>query len=134
MKSAALKKFLVFHEMKLFGSNIKKILIFSQKEAFLKFPEIKKSLYFWKWNILALILKKFLYFLKRKLFLYLSNETLHFSPQAWKIKEIHPQKNFLYSRKQKPRKNLLCFLKRKLFLYFGKQKHQNKFLYFSFFF
>ena len=31
--------------MKLLGSNIKKILIFSQKEAFLSFPEIKKNPY-----------------------------------------------------------------------------------------
>ena len=54
----------MFKEMELFGSNVKKILIFSQKEAFLIFLGIKNSLYVQKWNFLALTLKKFLYFLK----------------------------------------------------------------------
>ena len=53
--------------MELSSSNIKKILILCQKKAFLCF-------------------------LKRKLFLYFRKETLHFSAQARKIKEIHSVK------------------------------------------
>ena len=104
-------------------------------------PE-KNSLYFRKWNFLALILKKFFYFRKWNLalsglnphdfslkipalkkfliFSYISgNGNLHFSIQAQEIKKaIQP---FLYFRKEKLRKNFLYFLKRKLFLCFGKQ-------------
>ena len=54
----------MFKEMELFGSNIKKALIFSQEEAFLIFLEVKNSLYVQKWNFLAFNIKKFLYFLK----------------------------------------------------------------------
>ena len=35
------KKFLMFQEMELFDSKIKKILTFSQKKAFLIFPEME---------------------------------------------------------------------------------------------
>ena len=61
----------------------------------------KISLYFRKWNFLALILKKFLYFLKRQLVLYFlkksfsyisGNGSTQFSVQAQKIKEIHLRK------------------------------------------
>ena len=45
--------------MELFGSNIKKILIFSQNEAFLKFSEIKKSLIFGEMELFSSITKKF---------------------------------------------------------------------------
>ena len=60
---------------------------------------IKKSLYFRKWNFLALILKKFLYFLKRKLFLYLQkwNPAL-FSPSS-KNNKSHLKKNYYISEK-----------------------------------
>ena len=94
----------------------------------------KNSLYFRKWNFLALILKKFFYFRKWNLalsglnphdfslkipalkkfliFSYISgNGNLHFSIQAQEIKKaIQP---FLYFRKEKLRKNFLYFLKRK---------------------
>ena len=89
---------------------------------------IKKSLYFRKWNFLALILKKFLYFLKRKLFLYLQkwNPAL-FSPSS-KNNKSHLQKNYYISEKWKfltsKSKNLLYFLKRRPSLFFGKQKFQ----------
>ena len=125
--------------------NIKKILIFSQRKSFLIFskkehctsqpppppkkkqnktkkttnqPE-KNSLYFQKWNFLALILKKFLYSSKRKLPLYFSkesisyiskNEALHFSAQARKIKNNPRGEKFLYIRKRKTKKKLFYFL------------------------
>ena len=81
------KKFLIFQEMGLSYSNIKKIVVLlSQKKYFILFPKIepctsspepkiffkkvcpeKNSLYFRKRGFLALILK-FLYSLERKLF------------------------------------------------------------------
>ena len=61
-KKSTRKKFLVFSEMDLFSPNIKKILIFSQKKAFLIFSYISE------------------------------NSTLYFSAQVCKIKKIHPMK------------------------------------------
>ena len=46
--------------------------------------------------------------------------------QTPKNKKNLPQENFLYSREEKPQKNVLYFLKRKLFEYFGKQKPREK--------
>ena len=63
----------------------------------------------WSSNI-----KKIWYFLKERFSYIFSNETLHFSLQARKIKEIHPENNFLHFRKWKQRKNVLHFLKRKV--------------------
>ena len=45
-KNPSRKKFLIFPEMKLSSSNIKKILIFSQKKAFLIFSQEKVFLIF----------------------------------------------------------------------------------------
>ena len=61
-KKSTRKKFLVFSEMDLSSPNIKKILIFSQKKAFLIFSYISE------------------------------NSTLYFSAQVCKIKKIHPMK------------------------------------------
>ena len=61
-KKSTRKKFLVFSEMDLFSPNIKEILIFSQKKAFLIFSYISE------------------------------NSTLYFSAQVCKIKKIHPMK------------------------------------------
>ena len=64
----------------------------------------KNSLYFRKWNFLALIFKKFLYFFKRKLFLYFRkwNPAL-FTPSS-KNKRNPPREGlFSYFRKRKPR-------------------------------
>ena len=84
-------------------------------------PHISKN------NFLALILKK-----SEKSSSYVfSNETLHFSPQAKKIKYSRRQK-FLMFQEMETLKNL-CFLKRKRFLYFGKWKPWKNFLYFSYF-
>ena len=83
--------------MELSSSNIKKILIIPGMEPCASHPKPrdidpeKNSLYFCKWNFLALISKKVSYFLKSKLFLYFLKRKL-----------------FLY------------FLKRKLFSYFFK--------------
>ena len=38
----------LYIEMELFGSDIKNIFIFSQKEVFLIFPKIKKIPIFWE--------------------------------------------------------------------------------------
>ena len=46
------------------------------KKKIKKNPPRKNSLYFWKWNCLALMLKRYLYFLKRKLFLYFPKRKL----------------------------------------------------------
>ena len=73
--------------MELFGSNIKKILILSQKEAFLIFAEMEFS---------SSNTKKYYYVSSKTTFSYIfSNETLYFLPQAQTIKEIHPEKKFL---------------------------------------
>ena len=48
-----------------------------------------------------------------------------------KRKKNPRRENFLYFRKQKPRKNVIYLLKRKLFLYFGKRKSQQNSLYFT---
>ena len=88
------------------------------------------SLFFQKWDFLALILKKILYFHREKLFLYFVKRKillyflkrkhfLHF--QEWspalfsrnfKNKRNLPRENFLYFRKRRLRKDFLCFLKR----------------------
>ena len=99
------KKFLIFQNF--FGFNVKKILIFSQKKTFILPEIIKNPLYFQKQNFLALILKK-----SEKSSSYVfSNETLHFSPQAKKIRYSRRQK-FLMFQEMETLKNL-CFLKRK---------------------
>ena len=83
------------------------------------YPE-KNSLYFRKWNFLALILKKFskrkppkkfLIFKKTEEKLLIFQETEPFSP---------PGENFLYFRKRKPRKNPYTS-RNGTFLYFRKQ-------------
>ena len=43
ISSSKIKNFLIFQEMELFGSNIKKFLIFSQKKVFLIFREVELS-------------------------------------------------------------------------------------------
>ena len=65
----------------------------------------KNSLYFRKWNFLALILKN-PYILSKESFSYISeNGTLKFSAQALKIKELHPGKIYYTSRNKDPEKN-----------------------------
>ena len=111
-KNPPRKNFLIFREIKIFDSKIKKCIIFFQKKAFLVFPEMQpctfrskienKKIYPEKISYI-LILKNLLYFLKRKL--------------------------YLYFRKPKLRKNFLYFLKRKLFLYFKKWKRLKLFVF-----
>ena len=56
-------------------------------------PLKKHSLYLRKGNFLALILKERKPIFSKESLSYISgNGTLHFSPQAVKIKEIHPEK------------------------------------------
>ena len=43
LSSSKIKKFVIFREIELFGSDIKKVIIFSQKQAFLIFREMKLS-------------------------------------------------------------------------------------------
>ena len=104
-KNSPRKKFLILLEMELSSSNIKKILIFSQKS--------------------------FSYIFSKESFSYISeNGTLHFSTQARKIKEIHLEKNSCISGNENPEKTSYIFLKRKLFLCFGKREPRKNSLYF----
>ena len=87
--------------------------------------------------------KKFLIFLPKKThcerfsnifskesFSYIfSNETLHFLPQARKIKNIHPRKIFYTSGNKTPKKVLVLSIK-KAFLVFQETEIPKKFLYF----
>ena len=74
----------------------------------------KKSLYFGKRNFLALILKESF----SSIF---SNETLHFSLPAHKIKEINPRKISYTSRNENPKKPSY-----KLLLRLRKQNPRNR--------
>ena len=56
-----------------FKPNLEKKRNYSKKRSYI-------SLYFGKWNFLALILKNFLYFLKRNLFLYFGKRKLRKIP------------------------------------------------------
>ena len=61
------------------------------------------------------------YIFSKESFSYFSrNGSLHFSVQAWRIKNSLPGENILPFRKLKPWKNFLHFSKRKLFLCFRK--------------
>ena len=93
-------------------------------------PPKKCSLYFSKWDFLALILKnfkerkprkKFLIFLEMELFSsnikkFQETETLKKLLIFWEMEPFSPpRENFLYFRKEKQKK---AFLKSKLFLHF----------------
>ena len=94
-KDARGKDFLIFQEMELSSSNIKKNLIFSQKKTLLMFLEMEPCTFQTKLKkIKNPPQEKFLYFLKRKFFLHFSNQ--------------EPQINSLYFRKQ----NSLIFKER----------------------
>ena len=95
------------------------------------YPE-KNSLYFMKWNFLAVILKNFRNRKPRKKFLIFDEtETLKRILVFWEMELFSPpRENFLYFRKRNPRKNFLYLLKRKLFLYFRKRKTRKKSLHF----
>ena len=113
--------------MELFGSNIKKILIFYQKEAFLILLEIKKFLYFRKWNFLALLILKNSYIFSKENFSYISrNETLHFSAQDQKIIKSTQRKFLILQETKTPKETSYIFITRKLFLCFRKRKPQKK--------
>ena len=79
-----------------------------------KNPTKKNSLYFRKWNFLALILKKILIFSQKKAFLIISqkkvfpvsqNGTLHFSVQGLQNKKICPEKIVYTSGNKNHEKN-----------------------------
>ena len=91
-----------------------------------KNPTKKNSLYFRKWNFLALILKKILIFSQKKAFLIISqkkvfpvsrNGTLQFSVQACKIRKS-AQRKIVYTSGNKNREKNLIFLT--IFLYLRK--------------
>ena len=90
--------------MKLSSSNVKKILIFSQRKAFLILPYI---------------------FSKEKISCISGNETLHFSAQDRKITKIHHDKISYTSGNENSEQNFLYFPKRKLFLCFRKREPRN---------
>ena len=91
--------------------------LFSPSSKNKKNPSPKNSLYFRKWNFLALILKNTSIFSKES-FSYISEHgTLHFSAQARKIKKIHPEKAFLILQEMETRKNYLYFRKRNFYVF-----------------
>ena len=75
-------------------------------------PE-KNSLYFRKWNFLALKLKEFLYFLKRNLFLYFREQ----NPALFRPRQKN--KNFSYFLEIKLFKKILYISENGTLLYFG---------------
>ena len=100
-KNSSQKKFFIFWKMKLFGSNIKKFLIFSQKKDFLIFRETKTSI-------------NYLQFRKRNFFI--TQQTSYISRSngpSSKNKKTHSEKMSYISGKWKvlaPNfKNLLYF-------------------------
>ena len=100
-KNSSQKKFFIFWKMKLFGSNIKKFLIFSQKKDFLIFRETKTSI-------------NYLHFRKRNFFIIQQTSYISRSngPSS-KNKKTHSEKMSYISGKWKvlaPNfKNLLYF-------------------------
>ena len=102
------ENFLIFPEMELSNSKIKKFLIFSQKKSFLIFPEMEPCTFQLKLEkIKKSTPRKFLKFQEREI------------PKKF----LFQRKLFLYFRKRKPRKIIfisgngifLCF--RKLFIF-----------------
>ena len=105
-------------------------------------PPQKKSLYFGKWNFLALILINFLYFRKMEilkktpyifekwnsLVLILGNFSKFSQKKAFPT--FQEMVLFYISGNGNPEKNHLYFIKRKLFLYFRKWKPPKNSLYF----
>ena len=70
--------------------------------------ELKNSLYFKKWNFLALILRN-LYFLKRKLFYISGNETFFIlgNGNPEKIPYISGNRTFTFRKMETPEKFLM---------------------------
>ena len=84
-KNQLWKKILIFVEMELFSSNVKKILIFSQKKAFPIFLQMKPCTFYPKLKKYHLLREKLLCFKKRK---------------HWKTSYIFFKRNlFIYFRK-----------------------------------
>ena len=82
--------------MELSSFNIKKVLMFSQKKAFLIFSKRERFSYVYR------------------------NGTMKFSVEGLKIKEIPPRKVSYILGNRNPGKPSYIFLKRYLFLCFGK--------------
>ena len=97
-KNPPRKKFLIFQEMELSDSKIKKILIFSQKKAFHIFPEMELPYISGNGG-----LKNISYIFSKESFSYISGNG---NPEE--ILQISGNRTFLY------------FLKKLFFLYFGK--------------
>ena len=85
----------------------------------------KNSLYFGKWNFLAVILKKILYFLKEKVFLYFLKRSLFLYFRKW-IAALCKPKPRQMKQKNSPCKKFLIFREMELF----KLKTEKKSLYF----
>ena len=105
--------------MEISESKIKEFLIFSQKKAFLIFPEMEPCIFSSR-----LKSKKNS---PRENFLYSGKIELSNS-HIKKFIIFSRKKAFLYFEKRKPRKNFLYFLERYIFLYFRKWKPRRKFL------
>ena len=123
-KNPLWKKFFICRGMELSDSKIKRLLIFSQKRAFLIFLEMDFSAQSWKIKNIypekisyILILKNSLYFLKRKLFLYFGKRKPRKSSLYFR------QRNFfnLQEELSKPQKiKFLIFFQKNLWIKFSK--------------
>ena len=125
------KKKIIFQEMKLFSSNIKKKKknsgnVNAEKNSlyFRKQKPYKSLLYFRKWDFLTLRLKYFLHFLKINLVLYFQkwNPAL-FSPS--------PENKNIHLEKTETPKNFVHFFQKKAALIFQEMEILKKLLIFQ---
>ena len=90
-----------------------------------KSTQKKNSLYFRKWNFLALIFKKYIY-----IFLSFQKQNMHFAGQARRIKKIHPKKISHNSWNRSP-KNTSHIFSKESFSYISGNGNPKKFLIFQ---
>ena len=105
--------------MEISECKIKEFLIFSQKKAFLIFPEMEPCIFQLKVKKQKNPPRENLLYSRK---IELSNSHIK------KFLIFSRKKAFLYFDKRKPRKNFLYFLERNIFLYFRKWKPQRNFL------
>ena len=110
--------------MKLSSSNIKEILIFSQKKDFLLFSRKAASLIFPKmkpWTFRPQTSKRFPKKTRSEKISYIFLYFPKWNPALFSLnlrnKKNPPRQNFLYFKKQKPRKVFLYFRKRNFLIF-----------------
>ena len=85
----------------------------------------KNSLYFQKWNFLALILKNSLYFLRGKLFLYFHKWSPTLFSRSLKSKKISSEEISYISGNEDPGKFLEFFQKKAFLIFWEKGTREN---------